>query len=463
MSIISNEEGNMIKLKNIAEKVLELKNLHRQRRPIIIEFCGSPKAGKTSCINSLNIFLKRNGFRTVVLHERASVCPINDKRSPVFNVWTVCSAINGILENLYSYSEKVDIVIADRGIFDALCWFEWLKNKKCMDSNEFDTMLNFVTMERWIKYIDLVYVFKADPGVSIEREYANLLTREMGSIMNPDTLLEYNKAIDKVCENYSQKFHNVQIIDTSDLKQNDVGVNVTTTILDVLNDMLIEKIGYFDSKYITCLQEGYNQFSKLENTLRDAICFGNRDEIEASDYIQPIPIAIITNKTRDKVLLIKKQPNVVKGNSPEKGKILLYAGGHMRKEDDTDSCRNDFKCLAIETLKREINEELGISVSLENIDPFFLYTPTNEKSKKHLAVCFVVELDLINVKFTLDSYELTQKTGKSKSGTLEDVSKLASLGDVYEDWSIEIMNKVFSIKFNEQISLGKQQLLDLDY
>jgi ribosome biogenesis GTPase A len=42
LSIIKN-------LEKLAAKVLELKNKSIPRRPIVIEFCGSPKSGKSSC------------------------------------------------------------------------------------------------------------------------------------------------------------------------------------------------------------------------------------------------------------------------------------------------------------------------------------------------------------------------------------------------------------------------------
>jgi predicted ATPase len=74
-------------LENLADEVLKLKNDSIPRRPIVIEFCGSPKSGKSSCINSLSLFLRRNKFRTRVLTERASVCPVEDKFDPNFNIW----------------------------------------------------------------------------------------------------------------------------------------------------------------------------------------------------------------------------------------------------------------------------------------------------------------------------------------------------------------------------------------
>ena len=78
-------------LEKLAESVLRLKRNVIPRRPIVIEFCGSPKSGKSSCINSLDLFLRRNKFRTKILTERASVCPVLNKYDPHFNIWTVSS------------------------------------------------------------------------------------------------------------------------------------------------------------------------------------------------------------------------------------------------------------------------------------------------------------------------------------------------------------------------------------
>ena len=61
-NINENRKVVITNLQNRAKEILELKQKHRQRRPIVIEFSGSPKSGKTTCINSLELFLKRNGF-----------------------------------------------------------------------------------------------------------------------------------------------------------------------------------------------------------------------------------------------------------------------------------------------------------------------------------------------------------------------------------------------------------------
>ena len=66
-------------LENLAIEILDFKAERKLRRPLLIEFCGSPKSGKSTTITSLNQFLKRNGFTTTVLTERASVCPVSNK------------------------------------------------------------------------------------------------------------------------------------------------------------------------------------------------------------------------------------------------------------------------------------------------------------------------------------------------------------------------------------------------
>ena len=83
---MTEEEFKIQELEELAKLVLQAKKTARPRRPIVIEFCGTPKAGKSSCVSSLNLFLKRNGFKTKVLSERASgkssvSCPLKPSDS----------------------------------------------------------------------------------------------------------------------------------------------------------------------------------------------------------------------------------------------------------------------------------------------------------------------------------------------------------------------------------------------
>ena len=79
-------------LQERAERAVKLFH-HKARKPLVIEFAGVPKAGKTSTLNQVHGFLKRCGFRTEVVVERASVCPIRDKKHANFNIWTLASRL----------------------------------------------------------------------------------------------------------------------------------------------------------------------------------------------------------------------------------------------------------------------------------------------------------------------------------------------------------------------------------
>ncbi len=452
-----NNLSKILKLEELAKKVLLLKNENRQRRPIIIEFCGSPKSGKTSCINSLNIFLKRNGFRTKILTERANVCPIPSKKDPLFNIWTLCSSMAELVECLAIGVSEIDVIILDRGIFDSMCWFEWLNKKNYLNITDFDPIMRFLSLDIWRRFIDLIYIFQVPPETSLRREYSVLLTRKSGSIMNSDTLIEFNNSIDAVFNNRSSIFRKVERIDTSMHKQNEVSEEVTSDILEILKDMLIEKIGYFAfDKSQLGLEYGIYDFSLIE---QEKIEFNARDIVEESDNLQPIPIAVFTSEKRDRVLVIKKQPESLGFDSPEKDKLLLYTGGHIRIEDNTRGDNEPILNLMKKTLNREISEELGISIYPdEKVKPFLIFTPDHQRSKRHIAVCFVFEIDFDKMNFKLDEREIIQQRGLSESGQTIAVKSLGNRGENIESWSRLILEKIFDISQRQDVQLVFREL-----
>ncbi len=441
-------------LQELAQSVLELKSTHRQKRPIIIEFCGSPKAGKTSCINSLELFLKRNGFTVEIVQERANVCPVADKRSPMFNIWTSCMSIANMIGVLERKESSCDVLILDRGVFDAFCWFNWLSKKKMFDNQQRMIVENFLSMDLLINRIDIVFVFTAKPIVSIKREYANLLTNKPGSIMNRKVLQEYLYSIEETIEMKQNIFHNVLKIDTSEKNQDEVGKEVTESILNTLQDALMERVGYFvpsaeqrimlEGKQIFKFPELYDVFSNIQ--------FDLRYKVEDNDnYLQPIPIAVLTNEKMDSVLVVKKTSKAAEEGSPERNKTLIYVGGHSRKEDYTEATQKDFLAICRYTLRREIKEELGISLALDNSEPFVIYTPDSPKSKKHIAICFVIKIDNDSLKLRLDSEELISSRGNGKSGKFYPIKSLGTEIRNMESWSIAILRTIFIE--GEQMSL----------
>lgn len=446
-------------LKKAANEVKEITNDYRKRRPIVIEFSGSPKAGKTSCINSLKQFLKRNGFEVEVIQERASVCPVYDKHSPMFNIWTACTSISGLLGILENKKISCDVVILDRGIFDALCWFEWLSKQDKMDESSRKVIDDFLLMNEFVNKIDIVFSFCVNPDISIKREYANLLTDELGTIMNEKVLSEYLLAIDETIQKKSQYFNAVKRIDTSIGNQDEISKEVTSATLEILRDLFIEKIGHVnmepDLKSII-LKNKIGEINLIHKFL-SKIKFEGREVVESSDkWLQPIPVAVISNREKDKILVVKKNNKSVSAGSPEKDKLLLYVGGHTRKEDVPKGKDVDVLQIYRETLHREIAEEIGISVSLENINPIYIYgDELNDKSRRHIAICFHVITDIDVLKLRLDSHELVQNKGTTKSGKFFAINEILECKNELEEWSRAILDYFFEVdvKTNGQLSV----------
>jgi putative protein kinase ArgK-like GTPase of G3E family len=78
-------------LDHLAERVEHVHSLLRfASRPFVLEFAGSPKAGKSTSVDAIDHFFRRSKFRTHVLRERASFCPIPMKGHLFFNMWCAC-------------------------------------------------------------------------------------------------------------------------------------------------------------------------------------------------------------------------------------------------------------------------------------------------------------------------------------------------------------------------------------
>ncbi len=310
-----------------------------------------------------------------------------------------------------------------------------------------------------------MYVFMVSPEVSIEREYANLLTNKRGSIMCEGVLAQYLNSVKEIIDEYGKDFRSIYQIETTNKAQHDVSYEVTSKTLQLLKNMLIEKVGYVDREILS-LQDGFNDINTLLPAL-NRYAFDSRDIVERNlDAIQPIPIAVFLTPNEDKILCLKKTKSSTSAASPERGRLLFYAGGHTRIEDEFSVAKCDFIKTAKNTLEREMFEELGISISLEDEDaPFCLYTPHySEKSKQHLAVGWIIHLTP-ETKLNLDSYELVQKKGTSKSGSFLTFSEVEKAffenKNIYlESWSKEILVKYFRNRFSDHFIDSIEQETD---
>ena len=237
---ISSDNLDTDNLRLRAEDILNALKENKPERPYFIEFSGTPKSGKSTCIDIVSHFFRRVGFRVLAPSEGAS------RRTPrflkddwfAFNVWSASYALTQVLEGL-SGPEKYHIAILDRGLFDALAWFELLEQRGEVTADDCKRVQDFLMIEKWRNVIDCVFLFNADAETSLERENADKLIDEPGRAMNPASLNELNNAYDKVREKYASQFQNFKSISTSKSKDSNpkmTAFEVTHKILDLMSE-----------------------------------------------------------------------------------------------------------------------------------------------------------------------------------------------------------------------------------
>ena len=157
--------------------------------PLIVEFAGSPKAGKSTTIDIVVHFFKRTGFKTWAPTEGASKRTPSYLRSDLvaFNAWALNYAISEILTS-YHNVEKYDLVVLDRGPFDSLAWMRVLKDNGKLTQREYECIENFARHPKWSKLVERIYLFTCIPATSMKREHESKLIQREGIAMNEEML-----------------------------------------------------------------------------------------------------------------------------------------------------------------------------------------------------------------------------------------------------------------------------------
>ena len=226
-------------LRQKAEFALTLLEQSSPQRPIFVEFSGTPKSGKSTCIDIVAHFFRRLGFRVLAPSEGAS------RRTPyhlrtdlvAFNTWSASYALTYILESLHDPYEY-HLVILDRGLFDALAWFQLLLDRGEITPETCDQVHNFLRIEKWRSVIDAVFLFTVDGATSLGRENQYTLIDEPGRAMNPEFLQGLNNAYGSVRKKYASEFQHFENIDTSnsqDTTPQSTASKVADLILDRFN------------------------------------------------------------------------------------------------------------------------------------------------------------------------------------------------------------------------------------
>jgi hypothetical protein len=231
------------------------------RRAFIIEFAGMPKAGKSGSIKTIRQYFSSGSkirfveapgvvTRPYRIHTPAEGVSLRTpgllkKNALDYNSWAGAYALQELLQA--RHDNYHDLVILDRGPWDAGCWLEYVKRVQLdhpISSQEADKIVGFFQLPHWMICADLHVVLVVDPKTAAERERDERLITHHGPVSD-SSLMSAMKTI------YEKKFPSLMdikakhcphvgtasamLIDTTGLSSLDVAGQIIERAFDVID------------------------------------------------------------------------------------------------------------------------------------------------------------------------------------------------------------------------------------
>ena len=421
------------------------------RKPVVVEFAGVPKAGKSTTIGQVQAFLKRCGFRVEVVVEHASICPIRDKKHANFNVWTACTTLSRILEKTQvpSGPGDPDVLLLDRGLFDAVNWFAVMERLARIRATERELIERFLLMDDWRRRITGVVVMTASPADSMKRERGYLpVEGASGSIMNDDVLRTMLRTTRETAARLGGEHFRTFEVDTSrdpSAGPESTAKEVADLVLRLIEEQLEEAILSLPSDAVAPLFDGTTWIgSAAAHDLVDRFttqgAFRSRERVETDPArVQALPVVVVRNGSGDLLRLKRREQ---RADSPLHGKIVIWAGGHVRREDGANGPSIGRGAV------RELDEELRIRVepsALKLLGAVWIRRREGDRTRRHVAIVYEWRARTDDVAIALSATEFFERRGTSLSGSFVAPRQLAAdvdNGEICEPWSVEIVRRL---------------------
>ena len=169
----------------ILAKHRRLRAANPRLRPFGVEWCGDPKAGKSSMKMEIQKIFKRSDWHVSARPEGAEWVDHIPRDKPDYNDLTLWYALTQITER---QGVHFDLVMLDRGPTDHLVWQRYWRSKGLVDDEEVAIAERYCMLKRIREKLDIRILMVCDPEISLERETAGSLTSKEGETMNIETL-----------------------------------------------------------------------------------------------------------------------------------------------------------------------------------------------------------------------------------------------------------------------------------
>lgn len=373
------------------------------RRPFVVEITGTPKAGKTSTIRRLEGVLAAAGWDVQVVPEAAETCPIRMKGHLLFNTWTTCTALR---ELVAAVDSRRQLVILDRGLFDARIWLELQRRRGQVTDEEARVFSSFVMLDRWNAFEDLVLVLRATPSTAMDRErLASPGSTRKGSLMNEQALGELNEAVESLLVGDGAP----TVIDTDAIDQETLVELLAREILAAVRSTIDPEVAVVSRSEVERLFGDRDQLAWSPDgewqTILQRVTYETRSVAEASDDLVQLISACVPTSTGGLFRFDRSEA----ARAAKYGRYAIWKGTHVARSDG----KLDLERIVLD----RVRGDLHLNALDSRLHPLGLvWTPNGERN--HLCAAFELRLVVPDVVQYLHDRSF-------KTGTRLDVTKLS--------------------------------------
>lgn len=188
-------------------------------RPVIVEFTGSPDAGKTTAIEAVRNFFRRLGYAVQKPQEGAEIFHSIPRSDPEFNIRTGIYQMSLVIDA--KYDRNTDLVILDRGLYDPYYWMSYWTRKGALDIPTARAWQQFFTHEKWRSSIDTCFFMTCDAQEVVRRNEATIPLEDLGETTNPESVRMLVDLARDAYVHWDRKGAPVHLLDTTFLRIKD--------------------------------------------------------------------------------------------------------------------------------------------------------------------------------------------------------------------------------------------------
>lgn len=236
-------------LKQLDIKKQEIKNLKSKfgdlKSPIVITLSGTPRAGKTTCIDNLYEFFKKADLKTVCLEEPAGLIyqTLKNKEEKKKLLQDRVGFVEQQFELGNRYiNEKLsdnDIILCDRGILDTFIWYDMYYQMGMIDSKQYSEYL--LKLKDISKYFNQFYALFASVDESMRRDYITSLSIEPRTTMNEENITKFNNSLLRMIPIIESEIGVSKLIDTTMCDRMDPSIEIAGNVLESVKTMYLRR------------------------------------------------------------------------------------------------------------------------------------------------------------------------------------------------------------------------------